>query len=458
MSMTAKEMCDLVAQKLKEHDWRFRLRDFGDGEFAVDSDVSSKSGVFRFYELRFLFQRAEMRTIYYLPVKAPEAMRQGAADYITRINWRTRYGKFMMDFDDGELRYECIFGEPAIKADVDDVLGDSIDMMRSTLDRYAAGLVAVLGGGKSAEAAFQEAIKPKEAPAPAPEEGDAEPAPEPPPAEQGGDPSPTPSAEVSPEPPAPVPKKKGGKKGAKAASNYSLKGLNITTPVPLKDIVAAVKKFREGTGCPDVDAPRLNILLSGAAGSGKTAFVKHLAKMVGARLNVLKASDLIGRYTGETEKAIAAAFADAKENNEILFLDEIDSFLQDRAGALRSWEVSQVNELLQQMEEFEGVMIGATNFAENLDKAVLRRFTYKIKLDYLTDEGKGIFFRRYFKTRLTAAEKIRLQAIDKLTPGDFRTVREELYYLAGKQTNAARLEALEAESALKGRESAKIGF
>ena len=171
MSMTAKEMCDLVAQKLKEHDWRFRLRDFGDGEFAVDSDVSSKSGVFRFYERRFLFQRAEMRTIYYLPVKAPEAMRQGAADYITRINWRTRYGKFMMDFDDGELRYECIFGEPAIKADVDDVLGDSIDMMRSTLDRYAAGLMAVLGGGKSAEAAFQEAIKPKEAPAPAPEGG-----------------------------------------------------------------------------------------------------------------------------------------------------------------------------------------------------------------------------------------------------------------------------------------------
>ena len=58
------------------------------------------------------------------------------------------------------------------------------------------------------------------------------------------------------------------------ASNYSLKGLNITTPVPLKDIVAAVKKFREGTGCPDVDAPRLNILLSGAAGSGKTAFCR----------------------------------------------------------------------------------------------------------------------------------------------------------------------------------------
>lgn len=88
----------------------------------------------------------------------------------------------------------------------------------------------------------------------------------------------------------------------------------------------------------------------------------------------------------------------------------------------------------------------------------MRRFTYKIKLDYLTDEGKDIFFRRYFKTRLTAAEKMRLQAIDRLTPGDFRTVREELFYLAGKQTNEDRLAALEAESALKGQASSKIGF
>ena len=55
-------------------------------------------------------------------------------------------------------------------------------------------------------------------------------------------------------------------------------------------------------------------------------------------------------------------------------------------------------------------------------------------------------------------ERTRLQAIPNLTPGDFRTVREELYYLKGRQTNAARLEALEAESAAKGLVRAKIGF
>lgn len=76
----------------------------------------------------------------------------------------------------------------------------------------------------------------------------------------------------------------------------------------------------------------------------------------------------------------------------------------------------------------------------------------------LTNEGKGVPFKRYFRTSLSDEERARLRAIPNLTPGDFRTVREELYYLKGRQTNAARLEALEAESAAKGLARAKIGF
>lgn len=460
--MTSKELRELVIKDLDEHKWNYRVRDFkDDDECALDTDVTSSSGVFRGYEIRLLFREFDMRSIYYFPVKVPETARPAVAEYFSRINWRTRYCKFLIDFEDGEIRNECMFTRPEIVEDVKSVLGGAMDMMRKTSDRYAQGLLAIIGGGKTAAEAFEAAVKPKGKP---PAESATTPPPEPPEtAESDGpqvDPEGPGTEEVPDEEPVPAkkPAKKRGKKGAKASSRYSLKGLNLTTPVPLKDIVSAVKKFRSGTGRADVDAPRLNILLSGAPGSGKTAFVKYLAKEVGASLRVLKASDLVSRYTGETEKAIAKAFREAKAKNEILFLDEIDSFLQNRANTSHSWEVSQVNELLQQMEEFEGVMIGATNFVDNLDKAVLRRFTYKLKLDYLTDEGKDIFFRRYFKTRLTSAEKSRLQAIANLTPGDFRTVREELFYLAGKQTNSARLTALEAESAAKGTASAKIGF
>jgi len=246
--------------------------------------------------------------------------------------------------------------------------------------------------------------------------------------------------------------------GGELMRDYSLEGLNIKGNVPLEKIVAAVKRFRKGEHRPGLDYPRLNILLSGVPGGGKTAFVHYLAREADAPLHAVRASDLLSKWIGESEKNIAKAFKAAKEKNAILFLDEVDSFLQDRSGSSHGWEVSQVNELLQQMESFSGVMIGATNFNANLDKAVLRRFTFKLELDYLTDEGKRIFFRRYFKSELSEAEQARLDAMDRLAPGDFRTVSEELYFLCENETNEARLDALLRESEAKGKTRAKIGF
>ena len=64
-------------------------------------------------------------------------------------------------------------------------------------------------------------------------------------------------------------------------------------------------------------------------------------------------------------------------------LDEADSFLQDRKDAQRSWEISQVNEMLTQIESFEGVFIASTNLMDSLDAAALRRFDLKVHFDYL---------------------------------------------------------------------------
>ena len=77
--------------------------------------------------------------------------------------------------------------------------------------------------------------------------------------------------------------------------------------------------------------------------------------------------------------------------------------------------------------------------------------------------GKTIFFERMFATKLTTAERRKLEAIEKLTPGDFRTVRQSLYYL-DEVSNAARLSALEQESSVKKSQTkqknsnGKIGF
>ena len=72
-------------------------------------------------------------------------------------------------------------------------------------------------------------------------------------------------------------------------------------------------------------------------------------------------------------------FREAATEKAVLLLDEADSFLADRKSARSSWEVTQVNEILQQMENFSGVFICATNLVTSLDAAALRRFTFKIK-------------------------------------------------------------------------------
>lgn len=449
--MAIKENAQIVRKWLKDQEFHYTEKTFPDGIITFKMSMSSDSGIYDGYDVTLVCRDSDVQSLFHPPARLVEKAKTKILEFFTWINYRFRLGKFTVDLRDGEIRWETVKGAAELKADVNDTMDDLIGFPNFVLDKFAPGLAAIVLGMKDAKQAFDDCDKDEAPPA--------SPDPEPSDSPEGGqrkakrrgkkpaDKAVEPPAEEKPEKPAEAPVK-----------NYSLDGLNLTTPVPLKDIVAAVKKFRDGSGRPDVDAPRLNILLSGAPGSGKTAFVKYLAKEVGAPLRTLKASDLISRYSGDTEKQIAEAFAAAKTNGEILFLDEIDSFLQDRSRADKSWEVSQVNELLQQMEEFEGVMVGATNFADNLDRAVLRRFTYKLKLDYLTDEGKGIFFQRYFKTPLTDEERNRLNGIANLTPGDFRTVRESLYYLSDRQTNTARLNALEAESEAKGLKRAKIGF
>ena len=140
-----------------------------------------------------------------------------------------------------------------------------------------------------------------------------------------------------------------------------------------------------------------------------------LAERLGLQVTQKRASDLMSMWVGETEQQIAAAFAEARAEGSILVFDEADSLLADRRGAVRSWEVSQVNEMLTWMESHPLPFACTTNFGENLDPATLRRFTFKIALDYLTPDQSQAAFRTYFA--LEAPPEV--GDLTTLTPGRF---------------------------------------
>ena len=92
----------------------------------------------------------------------------------------------------------------------------------------------------------------------------------------------------------------------------------------------------------------------------------------------------MSKFVGETEQNMAGMFREAENEKAVLLLDEADSFLQDRRGAQRTYEVTEVNEMLQGMERFNGIFVCTTNLMDRIDQAALRRFTFKIRFKPLT--------------------------------------------------------------------------
>lgn len=171
--------------------------------------------------------------------------------------------------------------------------------------------------------------------------------------------------------------------------------------------------------------PSARICLYGVPGTGKSAYAAWLAKTLGKPLLKKKASDLLNCYLGVTEVRIAAAFAEATKKEAVLLIDEADSFLQDRSRSEHSWETTQVNEMLTQMESFDGIFIATTNLIDTLDAASLRRFDLKAKFDYLRPEQNLGLFRRWTEklgVALTDTATSRIARMDTLAPGDYAAV------------------------------------
>jgi AAA+ superfamily predicted ATPase len=203
------------------------------------------------------------------------------------------------------------------------------------------------------------------------------------------------------------------------------------------------------------DSPRqISFLISGPPGTGKSAWLRYLAGKMGLPVLQKRASDLLGRFVGDTEKQIAAAFAEARADRAFLIFDEADSLLFDRTLATRSWEVTQINEMLTWMSEHTYPFACTTNLVERLDEASLRRFLFKIRLGWLRPCQARVAFHTFFG--LVAPPG--LDSLTTLVPADFALVRR-LAYVSGASADASALvRLLAAECRGRAAGSNRIGF
>lgn len=169
----------------------------------------------------------------------------------------------------------------------------------------------------------------------------------------------------------------------------------------INDALSIIKnrlKIYEEWGFSEVD-PQPKAILSfwGPPGTGKTMCAHGIAAEMHSKILAVNYAEIESKYAGESPKNLIAAFNVAQENNAILFFDEADSFLGKRISNVQSGHDQSINSLRSQMlillEEFEGIVIFATNLVKNFDPAFQTRILRHIKFELPNEEARKAIFK-----------------------------------------------------------------
>ncbi|MDR3766498.1 MAG: ATP-binding protein, partial [Butyricicoccus sp.] len=153
----------------------------------------------------------------------------------------------------------------------------------------------------------------------------------------------------------------------------------------------------------------LSILFAGAPGTGKTMCAQVIARQLNMEMYKINISQIVSKYIGETEKNLQAVFAEAKNSNCILFFDECDALFGKRSEVKDSHDRNanvEVAYLLQQIEEYDGVCILATNLIGNIDEAFMRRITYVVHFPFPDRRMREQIYRQMMPAAVPLSEDI----------------------------------------------------
>ena len=244
------------------------------------------------------------------------------------------------------------------------------------------------------------------------------------------------------------------------------------------------KRIYEDWGFEEVDAkPKLILNFYGPPGTGKTMVSHAVAKMLNKNILAVNYAEIESKYVGDAPKNLFKAFNTAKEADAVLFFDEADSFLGKRIQNVSSSSDQAINSLRSQMlillEDFEGVVIFATNLADNYDKAFESRILKHIHFDLPTLENREAIIAITIPSKVPFSEEVNreelckklaeisegfsgreiknavLESLTSAVQQSTETIGEAVF-LEGFQKHKERLEKFEQERKQKGTMSKEV--
>lgn len=204
----------------------------------------------------------------------------------------------------------------------------------------------------------------------------------------------------------------------------------ITTPLNWEDLVMAdqtleqIEEIRSWVQHSDTLMkdwgfqkklkPGYKTLFYGPPGTGKTLVACLLGKLCDMDVYRIDLSMIVSKYIGETEKNLAKVFQMAEHKNWILFFDEADALFGKRTGVNDShdrYANQETSYLLQRIEDFNGLIILATNLKNNIDEAFSRRFQSVIYFPIPQPEERLKLWKRSFSPQTTLEDSIEIEQI-----------------------------------------------